>query len=290
MAIINNTIINGKLHVNGNINASVVTASNFIGALTGTASNATSLNNKAESALSVSYAVTASNATTAYGKAENALSVSYAATAGSATSATSATYASRIITTANSSNTAYYIPFIATSTSDNDGVDLLVGNSKAFTFNPSTGVVVATKFSGAFSGNATSATTANVATSVKVQNVSQTTSYLLMATACTGACLNVYANTGVKYDPTNKILIAPTFSGSFSGNATSATTAASLTTARNLTIIDNNSNSGTATAFKGNVNISIPLPTTINANNFTVSKAVNISYNSTSDCLEVVFL
>ena len=213
MAIINNTIINGKLHVNGNINASVVTASSFIGALTGTATNATSLNGKAEAALSVSYAATAGSATSLNGKAEAALSVSYA------------TYASRIVTTANSANTAYFIPFTAASTSDTDGASLLVGNLKEFTFNPSTGLVVAT-----------------------------------------------------------------TFSGSFSGNATSATTAASLTTSRNLTIIDNNSNSGTATAFKGNADISIPLPTTINANNFTVSKAVNIIYNSASDCLEVVFL
>ena len=90
--------------------------------------------------------------------------------------------------------------------------------------------VVAYKFSGTFSGNATSATTANVATSIKLQNVTQTESYLLMATASTGACVNVYANTGVKYNPTNKVLIAPTFSGAFSGNASSATVATSLST------------------------------------------------------------
>ena len=100
--------------------------------------------------------------------------------------------------------------------------------------------VVAYKFSGAFSGNATSATTANVATSIKLQNVAQTESYLLMATASTGACVNVYANTGVKYDPTNKVLIAPKFSGAFSGGAisgTSLTLSASLTfsSAQNIT-------------------------------------------------------
>lgn len=92
--------------------------------------------------------------------------------------------------------------------------------------------VVAYKFSGAFSGNATSATTANVATSIKLQNVTQTESYLLMATASTGACVNVYANTGVKYDPTNKVLTAPKFSGAFSGGAISGT---SLTLSSSLT-------------------------------------------------------
>lgn len=69
------------------------------------------------------------------------------------------------------------------------------------------------------SGNATTATTA---TKVKVSNVAQTLSYLLMATASSSTSASVYANTGVTYNPSTKILTAPTFSGSLSGNATSA--------------------------------------------------------------------
>ena len=78
--------------------------------------------------------------------------------------ASSATYASRVVTTATSSNTAYHIPFTAASASDTDGASLLVGNSKAFTFNPSTGVVSATTFSGNLKGmiNVCTAATGNV--------------------------------------------------------------------------------------------------------------------------------
>ena len=87
--------------------------------------------------------------------------------------------------------------------------------------------IVAYKFSGAFSGNASTATTA---TKVNISNVAQTLSYLLMGTASTSTSAYVYANTGVTYNPNTKVLVAPTFSGSFSGNATSATVATSLST------------------------------------------------------------
>ena len=92
--------------------------------------------------------------------------------------------------------------------------------------------LVAYKFSGTFSGNATSATSATYASSITVQNVAQTNSYLLMATAATGTSVNVYANTGVTYNPSTKVLVAPTFSGAFSGgtiSGSSLTLSASLT-------------------------------------------------------------
>ena len=150
---------------------------------------------------------------------------------GSATSVSTATMAA--------SSTAYLLG----TTSGTTGTKITPQfDTQAYISTDSSGnaTVVAYKFSGAFSGNATSATTANVATSIKLQNVAQTESYLLMATASTGACVNVYANTGVKYDPTNKVLIAPKFSGAFSGGAisgTSLTLSASLTftSAQNIT-------------------------------------------------------
>lgn len=78
-------------------------------------------------------------------------------------------------------------------------------------------------FSGSLSGNATSATSATTASKVIISNVSQTKSYLLMGTASTSSSASVYANTGVTYNPASKVLVAPTFSGSFSGTATNAT-------------------------------------------------------------------
>lgn len=115
-------------------------------------------------------------------------------------------------------------------------------DSNSFTYNTTTNVLtvntntgtpyydiknkkLVASFSGSLSGNATSATTA---TKVNISNVAQTKSYLLMGTANTSTSAYVYANTGVTYDPNTKVLTAPTFSGSFSGNATSATNATCL--------------------------------------------------------------
>lgn len=81
------------------------------------ADNAAKLNNKAESALSVSHAVSAdtaanannaSNAAKLNNKAESALSVSYAASAGTATSATTATNATKLNNKAESALSVSY--------------------------------------------------------------------------------------------------------------------------------------------------------------------------------------
>ena len=288
MSILNNTVINGKLYVNGNINASTITATTIIGALSGNATSAT----------------TAANATSLNSKAEAALSVSYATTAGSAGSAT---YASRVVTTANSSNTSYYIPFTAASTSDTDGASLLVGNSKAFTFNPSTGVVVATTFSGAFSGNASSATYASRI--ITTANSSNTAYYIPFTAASTsdtdGASLLVGNSKAFTFNPSTGVVVATTFSGTFSGNATSATSATSTGYAGKITTAAKTDNvnyyipfvSGSTAATSTSVYVGSSQAFTFNASTgvvratkFSVAGSANLQYNSTSDCLEVVFL
>ena len=237
-----------------------------------TADNATKAYGKEESALSVLYAETAgtaSNATKAYGKEESALSVSHAETAASVSTATmvtsstayllgtgsetsgtkvtpqfdtqayistdssgkativattfsgafsgnasSATYASRIVTTATSSNTAYHIPFISTSTSDIDGVDLLVGNSKAFTFNPSTGVVSAENFNG----------------KTKIGNNPTTGNYLIFASYSYGGYAEINKSTDIIYhdDGSSKYI---NFNGVTLKTTTSVTASGTITAA-----------------------------------------------------------
>ena len=159
-------------------------------------------------------ASTASNASSLNGKAESALSVSHASTATSATSATSAasaTYASRVVTTSKQTG-SYHLTMVSASTSDTDGADIFVSNSKALTYNVSTGVVSATTFSGSLSGTATKATSANYATSLKVQNYTTSPGYLLAAVSSTGASLPIYANTNIIYYPSISTLKTPSIS------------------------------------------------------------------------------
>ena len=130
---------------------------------------------------------------------------------GKASTAGTADISNTVKKTATSSNSTYYIPFVSGSTSA-ASASIYVGNSKAFTFNPSTGVVTATKFSGAFSGNATSATSATYATSLKVQNYTTSPGYLLAAVSSTGTSLPIYANTNIVYYPSISTLKTPSIS------------------------------------------------------------------------------
>ena len=67
--------------------------------------------------------------------------------------------ATTVTTTAtNSTNASFFLAFVASGTSGNQGVDTATG----LTFNPSTNTLTTTIFSGALSGNATSATNVSV--------------------------------------------------------------------------------------------------------------------------------
>ena len=98
-----------------------------------------------------------------------------AALSGTATNATNTT-----ITADNTTNASYY-PTWVTSTSG----DLPQKVSTSLTFNPSTGVLTATGFAGAISGNATSATNlaGGAAGGVPYQTASGTTAFLPVGTA-----------------------------------------------------------------------------------------------------------
>ena len=127
---------------------------------------------------------------------------------GKASTAGTADIGNTVKKTATSSNSTYYIPFVSGSTSA-ASTSLYVGNSKAFTFNPSTGVVSAPTFSGTLVGNASTAT---YATSLKVQNYTTSPGYLLAAVSATGTSLPIYANTNIIYYPSISTLKTPSIS------------------------------------------------------------------------------
>ena len=81
---------------------------------------------------------------------------------GNATSATSATYASKTVTTVKTNDDDYTIPFVSSAASESTGVSFYVGGSastnKNVTFNPATGAVTATTFVGNLTGTASNAT------------------------------------------------------------------------------------------------------------------------------------
>ena len=119
MAQLTNTVLNGKLVVNGNIHGNLI----------GNASTATS----------------AANAVSLNGKAESALSVSYATTASTATNATLANSATKIATTAASASSTYVLlgalSDTAAQTPVRTGIEIIGTNINACTYTLNVGTI-----------------------------------------------------------------------------------------------------------------------------------------------------
>ena len=124
------------------------------------------------------------------------------------TTVTTATNANHVSVADNeSTNENNLIPFIEdASATGNVGLE----SDGDFTYNPSTGTVTATIFSGALSGNATTATTATNVTAA--DESSDTTCFPLFVTAATG---NLAPKTGsnLAFNSSNGTLTATAFAG-----------------------------------------------------------------------------
>lgn len=112
-------------------------------------------------------------------------------------------------------------------------------NNAGFIYNASANSLTATTFIGALTGNAstaTSATSATTATNVATANeAADTTCFINFVTASgTQSSIPIKTNTGLTYDSSTNAVAATTFTGALVGNASTATTAAAWTTARNL--------------------------------------------------------
>lgn len=128
-----------------------------------------------------------------------------------------------------------------------------------FTYNAATNAVAATTFTGALSGNATTATTLQNARTIggvsfngsanivpqtiqMVNDAADTTCFIMFGNASGSVSQQPKTNTGLTYNAATNNVGATTFTGALSGNATTATT---LQTARTIN----------GTSFNGSANI-----------------------------------
>jgi hypothetical protein len=136
----------------------------------GSGASLTSLNGTAISSGTVANArTTATNVNGASTIVARDASGNFAAgtiTASLSGTATSATNATNVALTASSTASAFKVPFANTTASTTGNYGLLQDSTATFTYNPSTNTLVAGTFSGALSGNATTATTLQTARTI----------------------------------------------------------------------------------------------------------------------------
>jgi len=151
--------------------------------------------------------------------------------------------------TANNSTDETVYPVFVDGATGSQGAETDTG----FTYNPSTGDLTATKFTGALVGNADTATNANVADTLDVTGTNTASGnsggwYYPIFTDNTGAGKTVYNDLSgqLAFNPATNVLSATNFSGALTGNVTgnvsgssgsctgNAATATQLATARNI--------------------------------------------------------
>jgi len=144
------------------------------------------------------------------------------------------------VTANNSTNETVYPVFVDGATGS-QGAETDTG----LNYNPSTGNLSATKFTGdgsGLTGISGGGGSSGVASTITVADESSdTTCFPVFVTSATGN-VNPKSGTNLTFNSSDGTLTATTFSGSLSGNATSATTA---TTATNVTVTANNSTNET---------------------------------------------
>ena len=155
------------------------------------------------------------------------------------------------VTDNESTNEANVILFAAGAAgSGNLGVEA-DGN---MTYNPSTGVITATGFAGALTGNVTG--TASIATAVTVtdnESTNEANVILFAAGAAGSGNINVEADGNMTYNPSTGVITATGFAGALTGTASIATT---------VTVTDNESTNeanvilfAAGAAGSGNINV-----------------------------------
>lgn len=118
----------------------------------------------------------------------------------------------------------------------------------------------------------------NTDTNTKVTNTLATTTkaYITGTTSATTNTGTQVFDTGVYLDTTAGMLTATTFKGALTGNASTATSASKLTTARTIAL--SGAATGTATSFNGTANISIPV-TSLNAVKLVIDESDSLILN-----------
>ena len=149
--------------------------------------------------------------------------------------------------------------------------------ASTLTFNPFSGTLSATTFSGSFSGDGSGLTGVGTDTSDgKVNDAANettgTSEYVMFRSSATGLD-STNTNANLRFNASNGTLSATTFSGALSGNATTATSATDATNADNVDV-------GTASGVQY-----LALATT--TGNTGIDINTNLSYSSTDSTLTV---
>jgi hypothetical protein len=121
------------------------------------------------------------------------------------------------VTSRDSEDASHYPTF---TTTDADGNANLYQDA-GFYYNPSSGTLSSTTFSGALSGNADTATQVNVTSRDSVD----ASHYPTFTTTDGDGNTSLYQDAGFYYNPSSGTLTSTTFSGALTGNADTATTA-----------------------------------------------------------------
>lgn len=167
---------------------------------------------------------------------------------GRITAASSGSPSYPTITDDTTTNSTHYVVLEDVTSGSASGIKV---SSSKLTFNPSTGVLAATGFSGPLTGNASTATTATNANNINIAstdgNTADTTMCVVLAASLTTGNQQLHLDGGLVYNASTNNLTATTFTGALSGNATTATTA---TTATNVsgTVAIANGGTGQTTA------------------------------------------
>ena len=234
-----------------NSSSGVLTATGFVGALTGTASIATAVTVTDESSDTTCFPLFASGATSGqsvksgsnltFNSSTGLLTATLLAGALTGNVTGTASIATTVTVSDNeSTNENNVILFAAGAAgSGNLGVEA-DGN---MTYNPSTGKITATGFVGALTGAVTgNADTATVATTVTVsdnESTNEANVILFAAGAAGSGNLGVEADGNMTYNPSTGVITATGFAGALTGNVTG--TADVATVATTVTITDNES-------------------------------------------------
>ena len=295
-----------------NPSTGTVAATTFSGAFSGTASFAQTSRNidVVAATTSASHPIVFTPATTGVsGAATSTVSTVFvnpststisATTFSGALSGTATTATNVNIATTNTASTVYPVFSGAATTVTGTGLS----SSGSLSYVPSTGVLSATTFSGAFTGNLTGYATTGL--NVNVVAATTNTAHPIMFTPASGNLSGAATSTvsTVTVNPSTGTVAATTFSGAFSGTASFAQTA------RNIDVVAATTNashplvftpattgvSGAATSTVSTVSVN-PSTSTITATTFsgalsgtaTTSTNVNVATTNTASTVYPVF-
>ena len=136
---------------------------------------------------------------------------------GTASNATLAVEATNSTIVANNSADETVYPTFVDGATGTQGLETDTG----LTYNPSTGMLTSTGFTGALTGNSSTATEATNVT-VSANNTADETVYPVFVDGATGT-QGIETDVGLTYNPNSGVLTSTNFTGSLTGNASTAT-------------------------------------------------------------------